>query len=171
MNEHEREIRLRVTGIMNSPNAVDVRHSEAITKALDALLAEHRAALARARAGALDDASEALGGAADMAKALGRGERSEAFRDGATLVLSLKDGTTPAPASIPVERAREVLLQLRKDCVHGHGVWAANEAGRRLGVPLDGATEKAAPCAECEGSGHGSRGKCLDCDGTGRETS
>lgn len=120
---------------MGSPNAVDVRHAEAITKALGALLMEHAAALATARAEALEEAA----GAFDKIQGSIGAKR-------AALIIRAKKGAD-APASIPVERVRQVLLAYRNedDPAQQHIVTVIDQMLGDLGVPLDGGQKEKPP--------------------------
>jgi hypothetical protein len=98
----------------------------------DAMLAEHRAALSRARADALEEAAQVFDEMAKKAKANGGIFGPVAFWQNAARIRALI--TTPAPATIPVERVREVLKEMSR---HAATYFAARLISERLGVPLD----------------------------------
>lgn len=145
MSEHEEELRAMFQNVHNR-YAVGVGKMHA---ALDALLSEHRAALSRARAEALEEA-------ANIANAQPGGFSATIAR----LIRERIDA--PAPATIPVERVREVLKGIRGEVDTDNVVarnaahWTCDEAARRLGVDLDA---KGEACGKC----YLKRGTCEDC--------
>lgn len=122
MTENERQLREWIRAVGGGPGSIALRDLEA--------------ALACTRAEALEEAAQVC----DVRAAEGRGlgERiGPTFIEGDAKSIRALAGDTP-PASIPVERVREVLVALR-DHPTSSDCSTASEAARRLGVPLDGA--------------------------------
>lgn len=145
MNEHEKRLREWFRMVSVAPSTAE--------KA-DSLLTS---ALAQARADALEEAARLIDEAHGLAE-----RRADEMRDTrATTDRELGEiafaagvletqaqriralaGTTP-PASIPVERVREVLEHARDALCHTEGERSVLlTLGRNLGVPLDGAGER-----------------------------
>lgn len=139
-NEHEQRLRKWIQSVSAGGGPLSLELAE---KCLDA-------ALSRARAEALNDAWRAVSGTR-----MGNASASEVRSMDVAAIRALI--TTPAPASIPVERVREVLREIR-DVARSPGpigITYARASGRldavgqaiaALGVDLDAQDE----CPVCE---------------------
>lgn len=127
---------------------------------LDGVVAEHRAALSAARAAALEEVCKGLAKQADVAANEDEADILNATHDWVHGLI-----TTPAPASIPVERVREEARRLITTHLTGEAearavATLADSLGANvddlvphewigaLGVPLDAAREGV--CPECD---------------------
>lgn len=117
MNEHEKRIRLRAGSIAGGQlDAADRRqYAGDIGKALDALLAEHRAAMSSARDAALEEAKALAARIRDAGTGILKPDAPKDMRDilaggtGAlnTFITEATDLQSQPASVVPVERVRE----------------------------------------------------------------
>lgn len=149
MNEHEKRLRVRLKGVASIYEECTVPVSESL-KDLDA-------ALAQARADALEEAVAVVDRLADDARDSGRADWAAKLTEASEGIRVLDD---IPPDFIPVAKVREVLGRVVADGDRLRPpAEVVDDIVRRLGVPLDGEETACARCHHARGQ-HCPAGAC-----------